>query len=585
MRGKSEVHHSDLMGMTQNTSKKLNNAILETLEVRQMMSASPAFTTPGSSNGVLTVSENSNVSSKVTVDYGNTNAKLVVDAGGVDTTYATSAVKELKISTGYGNDYIYINPNISINAMINSGDGNDNIHSGAGNDTIIAGNGNDLIYGKTGNNDITAGNGNDTLMGDRGNDILVAGNGNDSIVSGGGTDVMRPGTGHDTLNTGSANVTITNGGGKYTIIGKGTVTGAAPAATTTTTSTSKTTTAPTTTATTTTATTATTATKTSTTNPTTITATTKAATTPTAPTTTTAPTATTAPTVANNGNPATRPTATIVTLAGTRQTGMVVNVNGLTSKVGTGSAITTHYDWNFGDPNGVDNTITGFNAAHVYDQAGTYTISLTVTNQAGQVSTTTTTVTVAAAARNQIFVDPTNGSDSNKGTQAAPLKTLAAAFGKLANNTEILLKAGQTFTSTTSMHINNSNVLIGRYGTGANPEIIRINGNGVSTIASYAETNGLTIQDITFNSPYAVAANAQAPKTGVSGIYAGGTNIAVRDCTFLNVDDAVNEKRQPSWRSDSEQYLAAGDRPAWLLRVGPGFGAADHRKHGREQHP
>ena len=37
------------------------------------------------------------------------------------------------------------------------------------------------------------------------------------------------------------------------------------------------------------------------------------------------------------------------------------------------------YAWDFGDPGGAYNRVSGFNAAHVYDRPGTYTITLTLT--------------------------------------------------------------------------------------------------------------------------------------------------------------------------------------------------------------
>lgn len=48
------------------------------------------------------------------------------------------------------------------------------------------------------------------------------------------------------------------------------------------------------------------------------------------------------------------------------------------------------YLWNFGDPNsGANNTATTLNATHVYNQAGIYTISLSVTDQVGCVTVST----------------------------------------------------------------------------------------------------------------------------------------------------------------------------------------------------
>ena len=233
-------------------------------------------------------------------------------------------------------------------------------------------------------------------------------------------------------------------------------------------------------------------------------------------------------------------------LNGPRQTGIVVSVNGLTSGLGSGEVSSTNYAWNFGDASGQNNQITGYNSAHVYDQPGTYQITLTVTNNLGLVSTVAQTVTIAASTRSQLYVDSTSGSDTNAGSITSPLKSLGAAFAKLGNNSEVLLKAGETFNTTSCLNLNLQNVLIGSYGAGANPTIVHIKGTDVPTICSAGNTNGLTIQNITFDSQLAVSADAQAPKTGISGVYLGGQNLTVRNCTFLNVDDAINENGNPT---------------------------------------
>jgi PKD repeat protein len=65
------------------------------------------------------------------------------------------------------------------------------------------------------------------------------------------------------------------------------------------------------------------------------------------------------------------------------------NAGGSTDSVG---AIVS-YTWNFGD----DNTASGAAPSHVYTSPGTYTVSLTVTNDAGQSATKTGTIAVDSA--------------------------------------------------------------------------------------------------------------------------------------------------------------------------------------------
>src|SRR5262245_61050195 len=57
------------------------------------------------------------------------------------------------------------------------------------------------------------------------------------------------------------------------------------------------------------------------------------------------------------------------------------------------------YDWDFGDEAGKWNTLTGFNAAHVYDKPGVYTIGLTVTDPAGKTAKRQTKVKIGADSR------------------------------------------------------------------------------------------------------------------------------------------------------------------------------------------
>ncbi len=567
--------------MKYNTQQLLNSAILETLEGRQMMSASPLGTAT-LHNGVLAVNGNTNQDTRVLIDLANNSQQLTVDISGARSSFAVSDVKQFTITTGNGADYVYINPAIDIPENISTGNGNDTVRGGGGNVTIIAGNGNDDLEGKGQNNSITAGSGNSYISGDKANNTLVAGNGNDTLVGAGQTDKLTVGNGNDVITVGDDRDTITVGTGHDTVTGglrntylytKGSTTGSLSSGSSTTTGTSGTTTGTSSTKTGTTSGstsgststgssgssssstgTTTTTTKsssgTTTTGSSTSTGTTTTPTEPsTPPVTPVAPVTPVVPTLpvtsSTGSSSSVKPVAVITQLPGPRFTGLVVNVDALSSTLNSGTPITSNYQWNFGDPNTPYNEMTGYNAAHVYDTAGTYTITLTVTNSDGGVSTTTQKVTIAAAQRTQIYVDPTGGSDSNSGSENAPLQSLAAAFARIGNNTSILLRAGQTFYTNESMHVNGTNILIGSYGSGANPVIMRTLGNGLSTIASYSDVNGLTIQDITVNSPYSASTVAAANKIGLGGFFLGGSNICVRDCTFENVDDAINENGNP----------------------------------------
>jgi hypothetical protein len=61
----------------------------------------------------------------------------------------------------------------------------------------------------------------------------------------------------------------------------------------------------------------------------------------------------------------------------------VLHVNALRFPLASGTPLTARYDWDFGDPGSKYNTLTGFNAAHVYEGPGKYTVKLTVTDETG----------------------------------------------------------------------------------------------------------------------------------------------------------------------------------------------------------
>jgi PKD repeat protein len=227
----------------------------------------------------------------------------------------------------------------------------------------------------------------------------------------------------------------------------------------------------------------------------------------------------------------------------------VVHVNGLIFPLAAGTPITARYAWNFDDPQGKFNTLPGFVAAHVYDSPGKYNITLTVTDETGHRESASTTITIAGDHRRQIFVSPDGSPQGIGNSEQTPMRSLERAVELLPDHAEILLKAGGTYPAINVMHLRHTDVLITRYGDGPDP-IVSLsknpNGKNEGFFALDGRCDGVMFDRLTISTPYAVADDAVANKIGEDAIIARGRNITVRDCTFLNVDTAVNANGSPT---------------------------------------
>ena len=128
------------------------------------------------------------------------------------TTYAQSFTA-IRIFGYGGADNVQLASALSVNAVINEGDGADAIQTGNGNDVITVGNGNDTIQTGNGNKTITAGNGNDTVKGGTGADAVSLGGGKDSVQLAGGNNTVTLGNGNDAVTLGNGNNVVATGNG------------------------------------------------------------------------------------------------------------------------------------------------------------------------------------------------------------------------------------------------------------------------------------------------------------------------------------------------------------------------------------
>jgi PKD domain len=225
-----------------------------------------------------------------------------------------------------------------------------------------------------------------------------------------------------------------------------------------------------------------------------------------------------------------------------------VNVESTNSTFGSGTLLNSKITWNFGDTNSAyNNSIVGFSAAHAYANAGTYTITMTITTPDGQVSVATQQVTISPDTRQTIYVS-TSGNDANNGLSASdPIQSLARLQQLLTSNTRVLFQAGDTFTLSTTSEINLaelSHVYLESYGTGAQP-ILYYDGpaGGGSFIGFDNNSSNIVIQGLTFDSMYLNNDNKQAIPMA---LIPTGTNISILDNTFLNVGEDVNLQLAPT---------------------------------------
>lgn len=178
-----------------------------------------------------------------------------------------------------------------------------------------------------------------------------------------------------------------------------------------------------------------------------------------------------------------------------------------TSIVGTGSVERASFVFDFTDANGRFNRIEGWNAAHIFNTPGTYSVKVTVTNEAGGIGRTTVPIIVERSIRTTYYVSP-GGSDGDGRTPATAFKSIAKAKAVLReNNVELLFERGRTFNigfEAGFLDITGSNVVVGAYGSGALPKILWTGGVAKSRPDNSVKINigvsGITIENLELDS-------------------------------------------------------------------------------------
>lgn len=222
-----------------------------------------------------------------------------------------------------------------------------------------------------------------------------------------------------------------------------------------------------------------------------------------------------------------------------------VHVNALNLKAVVDNPLECRYEWDFGDPGSPYNTLPGWNAAHHYREAGQYTITLRLTDPRGNVTVHTQLVRLMPDRRAVVFV-AANGSDRNDGSDPnRPIRSWSRAALSVRDNVKIALRRGDVFDVVAPMKINAGGVQIVSYGDPALPQpVLRFSGElkSVPFIETLKEARDLVVSDICFDSVY----NSDTEKDGMPDAVRGaGQNLAIRNCTFLNVGYALNTNGKP----------------------------------------
>jgi len=90
-------------------------------------------------------------------------------------TFSAAGVQRIEVILCGGCDYAAVSDHIAINAVLQGGEGNDNLKGGGGDDILLGGDGCDLLLGGGGRDLLIGGRGSDRLIGNKDDDLLIAG--------------------------------------------------------------------------------------------------------------------------------------------------------------------------------------------------------------------------------------------------------------------------------------------------------------------------------------------------------------------------------------------------------------------------
>lgn len=137
--------------------------------------------------------------------YGGDGDDIIIDVQGSDIVDGGAGDDYINVGTDTFSDYVGDDPALP-NGLYpyatdqNTADGQDIVHGGEGNDTILTGDDADIVYGEQGDDIIDAGIDDDEVYGGSGNDTITGGHGSDIIYGGSGDDIINAGDVNGVMN-------------------------------------------------------------------------------------------------------------------------------------------------------------------------------------------------------------------------------------------------------------------------------------------------------------------------------------------------------------------------------------------------
>ena len=206
-----------------------------------------------------------------------------------------------------------------------------------------------------------------------------------------------------------------------------------------------------------------------------------------------------------------------------------VHVHATDSSLGSGNWQTAKFEWDFGDASAnrlrvndprkankaveVNSEQQGFNASYIYQEPGTYTITLKVTNEAGLSHVSQHSVNILPNTRTVRRVSSSN--------------ELIAAFNNLSDNTSIQLARGSTYSINESLIVDAKNILIEPFGTGAKP-VISLDNPDVRQLFWLREASrSITMREVVLQR------NAAYSRNGTDAIITQGQHVTLWGLEFL----------------------------------------------------